>query len=100
MSALLSALRQAEKQGEDICRKENATKLFYEYYHCAYPTNINLLRGFLQSFDKSIKTESQSKHMQAMIHFLDVLESNENVFVYGMLCNAWTKFINELYNLQ
>ena len=80
----------------DITTKEielvALNNMFYERYHKCYPENIESLREFIGFYTQDIKSE----HIQAINHFLDVLGENENGFVYGMLCNAWQKLLDDL----
>ena len=66
--------------------------MFYERYHKYYPENVESLQEFIEFYTQDI----DSKHVQAINHFLNVLQEKESGFVYGMLCNAWQKLLEDL----
>jgi len=66
----------------------------YDYYHITYPDNCRALEIFIKSLPV------QNKHTNAMLHFISCLESNESGMIYGMLCNAWQKYIEENFKVS
>jgi hypothetical protein len=68
--------------------KNELNQYFNTYYHLP---KMDKLRNFIQWI------EFESKHKQAILHFIDVLENNESGFVYGMLSNAWDKYLDEIF---
>ena len=67
---------------------------FYTCYHKTYPKNIIALYNLFDNVNDN--KVYMSKHMKAIYHFLHCLAENESGFVYGMLCNAFDKLLDEI----
>lgn len=74
-------------------KRELVNVLFQNAYHSADMT-IETRKFLKETFPLT-----ESKHLDAMYHFLNVLSTcesdNENPFVLGMLYDAWNQFLNE-----